>query len=117
MKDSVLRELASMAFLAGPEGEAAQKYALETLPKRDLKKYMLYLKNETSKRRVSVSTAGVSDEGTRKTIGEVFKGRDIRYETDPSLGAGMVLEHGDNIVRLSVKNIIERAINGIKENL
>jgi hypothetical protein len=117
MKNSVLRELASMAFLAGTEGEDAQRYAQELLPKRYLKKYMLYLKNEISNRRVSVRTAGISDESTKKSIGEMFRGGNIHYETDPGLGAGIVLEHGDNIVRINVKNIIERAINGIKENL
>ena len=117
MKESVLRELAAMAFLVGPEGEAAQRYALDTLPKRYLKKYMLYLKNEMRKRRITVRTASAAHESSKKTIDDIFPGGDIRYETEPGLGAGMVLEHGDNIVRLSVKNIIERAINGIKENL
>jgi hypothetical protein len=117
MKDSILRELASMAFSGGAEGEAAGKCALELLSKNDLKRYALFLRNEMKARRVTVRTADVSDESIKKTIDETFKGREVYYELDPKLGAGIELEHGDNIEKINIKNIIERAIHSIKENL
>lgn len=117
MKDSALRELAAMAFTGGPEGEAAGRYAVERLPKRYLKKYLLYLKREMSKRKVTVWSAGEADEATRKTFAEVFEGSEIVFNTEPNLGAGLTVEHGDNLARINVRNIIARAINGIKESL
>ena len=117
MKDIVIRELAAMGFLEGPEGGAAQAYALERLPRRELKKYIAYLKKEMSKRRVTVRTPDAPDDDLKKTINDIFPGGVIRYETVPGLGAGMELEHDDNIARMSVKSIIDRAILGIKESL
>jgi hypothetical protein len=117
MKDSVLRELASMAFSSGDEGEAARGYALEQLPKRYLKKYKLYLNKEIRTRRMTVKAAGVTDEKTKEIIQGIFPGSDVRYEVDSRIGAGLELEHGDNVAKINIQNIIERAINGIKENL
>jgi hypothetical protein len=117
MKDSALRELASMAFLGTAEGDAAQRYALEKLPRRFMKKYQLYLKNEIKNRRVMVKLAGAADDNTKKTFAGVFAGKEIIYSTDPELGAGIEVEHGDNIAKINVQNIIDRAINGIKESL
>ena len=117
MKDNALRELAAMAFLGTAEGEAAQRYALEKLPRRFLKQYQLYLKNEIKNRRVMVRSAGLADDNTKKTFAGVFAGKEIIYSTDPKLGAGIEVEHADNIAKINIQNIIERAINGIKENL
>ena len=117
MKDNALRELASMAFLGTAEGDAAQRYASEKLPRRFLKKYQLYLKNEIKNRRVLVRSAGTVDDNTKKTFAGVFSGKEIIYSADPKLGAGIEVEHGDNIAKVNVQNIIERAINGLKESL
>ena len=117
MKENALRELASMAFLSTAEGEAAQRYAIEKLPRRFLKKYQLYLKNEIKNRRVMVRSAGAADDITKKTFAEVFTGKEIIYLADTKLGAGIEVEHGDNLAKINVQNIIERAIIGLKESL
>jgi hypothetical protein len=106
-----------MVFSGTAEGEAAQRYAIEKLPRRFLKKYQLYLKNEIKNRRVIVRSAGAADDDTKKTFAGVFAGKEIIYSSDPNLGAGLEVEHGDNIAKINVQNIIERAISGLKESL
>jgi hypothetical protein len=117
MKDNALRELAAMAFLGTEEGDAAQRYALEKLPRRFMKKYQLYLKNEIKNRRVTVKLAGAADESTKNTFAGVFAGKEIIYSADPKLGAGIEVEHGDNVAKINIQNIIDRAINRLKESL
>jgi len=117
MKESVLREIAALSFSSAADGIAARKYALESLGKKDLKKFMLYLKKEMRQRNVAVRTAGDADEYTKNIIAGVFEGRELSYETKPGLGAGLEIEHGDNIAKVNIQNILERAISGIKENL
>ena len=117
MKESALRKLAAMAFDEAPQGEAACNYALGKLPKRYLKKYLLFLKNEIKKRKVTIWSAGMSGESERKAFAEVFTGKDVTYKIDTALGAGITVEHGDNVAQINVQNIIKRAIYGIKENL
>ena len=116
MKDAVLRELAAIAFSGGERAEAAGELVGE-LSKRDLKKFAFYLKAEIKSKRVTVRAAAAPDEDIKKTISGVFEGGDIRYEIEQELGAGLELEHGDNIERINVKNIIERAIQELRENL
>jgi len=117
MKDAVLRELAAITLSGGERAPAAEQLALEKLSKRDLKRYLLFLRNEITKRFVTVRSAVEPGDEMKKAIGGVFEGKEILYETRPELGAGLELEHGDNIERINVKNIIERAIRGIKDNL
>jgi len=117
MKESVLREIANLSFSSAADGEAARKYALESLGKKDLKKFMLYLKKELRQRNVAVRTAGSTDEHTKNIIAGVFEGNKLSYEIKPELGAGLEIEHGDNIAKVNIQNILERAISGIIENL
>jgi hypothetical protein len=73
------------------------------------------LKNEIARGRVVVKTAEKPDANSVESFTRRFPGKELRFVTDPSIGAGYVVEHGDDVVHFNVRNMIERTIQRAKE--
>lgn len=117
MDKLVLKKLASLTFEKGKVNEHVQKYVLERLSRNDLKRYVFYLREEMRRTRVQVRLPGAPDAELKKAVEGIFAGKEIEYQTEPSIGAGFQIEYEDNILNLNMRTIIEKTIHGLKESL
>ena len=95
-------------------GETAMREALSGLTRRELKGLLAALREEDGRRSVRVSVALSADRPAAETLAPLYKGRAMEVSTDPSLGAGMVVAAGDDIIDASVKGMIHAAVEGMR---
>jgi hypothetical protein len=113
--------LKKLAQLTADEKEVSPKLAsfvLDRLSRADLKTYLFYLKSELAKGRVHVRVPGGRlDAAFRAKMQQLFPGKDLSIEADPSIGGGMQVEYDDTIIDVSLKSLIERTFSRIKESI
>ena len=102
------------ALLLGPAGEIRDDLAAEALgalSRSALKGLRADLRRHIARGHVSVSIAG-AEQSTRETVRTRYPGRTVDLGADESLGAGLRVRAGDDIMDASVhgyiKNIIEK---------
>lgn len=117
MNKFIIKKLSSMTIEAGNINEDIKNFVFSKFSRADLKKYLLYLKEEIKTKQVNVKYAGDIDISTRQSLSELFTGKEIIYEPADSFGAGLQIAYDDNIVSLNLKNMIERTIKKLKEEL
>ena len=119
MNNSDLKKLAKLTVSDGETTAEVEKYVLEKLTRTELKAYLFYLKQEIKNRKVFVRTAGKPDKETIDKLKKLFEGRsvDMNFEQLQSLGAGIQIEYKDNLVELSLRNLISRSLENIRESL
>jgi hypothetical protein len=82
---------------------------LDRMSRSQLKAFAAVLRRELGRRTVTVTVAG--DAGSaRSEVGRQFPGRPVAVTDDPSLGAGLLVTAGDDIVDASVRGIIRKII-------
>ena len=118
MKNTVIKELARICMDEPEHTAELARYLLSKLKKKaELKTFIFYLKKEIAERNVLVTLAGHPEKSTENAIKELFKEKQVAFGTDKSLGAGLTIEHGDNVISMNIKNMIERAIGTLKGTL
>lgn len=114
------RQLKRLADLTIEEGKANQKiagFALRKLPARELKSYLFYLKQALRNSRAAVTHAGELNEAAKKLLAKRFPGKELTFAREDALGAGLEIEFEDNIMKLSIRNMLERTVERMKESL
>lgn len=103
-----------VGLLMGPEGDISDDLAARTLAalsRADLKRLRDELRRRIAKDRVSVAVSGEMA-GTAAAMHRRFPGRPVDVGQDESLGAGVRVRDGDDIMDESVhgyiRNIIEK---------
>lgn len=119
MNNSDLKKLARLTVSDGQTADELEKYVLEKLTRADLRTYLFYLKQEIKNRKVFVRTPGKPDKGTIEIINKLFEGKavEMNYEQMQPLGAGIQIEYKDNLVELSLRKLISRSLENIRESL
>ena len=119
MNNSDLKQLAKLTVSGGQTSADLEKYVLEKLTRAELKAYLFYLKLEIKNRKVFVRTPGKPDKEAVDKIKKLFAGEDIEvnFEQKQSLGAGIQIEYKDNLVELSLRNLISRSLENLRENV
>ena len=112
-----LKNLAEATIADGKVNPEAAKFVTSKLSARELKSYLFYLKQVLKNSRVSVSYAGELDAASKKKIDARFAGKQITYTPDAGLGGGIEIEFEDNVMKMNIKNMIERTVERIKGNL
>jgi hypothetical protein len=100
-----------------PDGEVNETVAamlLDRLTRSQLKRFLVALRQELKRRRVYVTVAGEPDPSVGTAVGEQYPGRDIGVETDESLGAGVRISAGDDIVDASIRGYIREIIGDLE---
>ncbi len=94
--------------------ESAAELAMTRLTRSELKEYLSELKREIAARRVLVSVSGpagrVDDELRRR-----YAGSQTVVTSDESLGGGMKIRAGDDLIDASVKGLVSGTIDRLKE--
>jgi hypothetical protein len=106
-----------VALVLSPDGQvndAAAAEILAGLSRPDLKKFLAALRTELKKRIVQVSIAGRRGSSMDETIARVYPGRRLDVETDESLGAGVKVSAGDDVVDASVHGYIRELIEELE---
>jgi hypothetical protein len=99
------------------EGEVNEEVAamlLDRLSRSQLKRFLVALRQELKRRRVYVTVAGAPDASVAPAIGEQYPGRDVGVETDETLGAGVRISAGDDIVDASIRGYIREIIGDLE---
>ncbi|MHB9154257.1 MAG: hypothetical protein ACYC5N_01030 [Endomicrobiales bacterium] len=117
MNKTDLKKLAFLTVGSGEVSPSVREHILTRLSREDVKKYLFYLKAELADRQVRVTAHGAPAEPVRNAFQRLFPGRELVFATDEGLGAGFSIEHRDDIINLHLKNLIERTIDRVKENL
>lgn len=104
------------AFLDAPEDavEEILGQALSGLTRSELKGLLMALRAEERRRGVRVSVASPADRPAAEGLAPLYRERPLRVSIDPSLGAGIVMAAGDDVVDASVAGMIRAAVDGMK---
>ena len=119
MNKGILKKLAELTVSEEEIGNKMQSFIFERLSKTDIKTYLSYLRNELNDKKVFVRSPEKMKEPFKKQIDNLYKDKkiDINYEQSKSLGAGLQIEHADNVWELNVEKIMTNTYKRIKENL
>jgi hypothetical protein len=98
----------------GGVNEEVAAILLERLTRPQLKKFLVALRQDLKRRRVYVTVAGTPDASVAPAIGEQYPGRDIGVEQDESLGGGVRISAGDDIMDASIRGYIREIIGDLE---
>jgi F0F1-type ATP synthase delta subunit len=90
-------------------------FALNRLSRSELKNYLFHLREEIARRRVEVSVAGPADETLWKELEKEFSDKETIVSSDETLGAGVRVRDGDDVIDASVKGLVEETIDRLKK--
>jgi F0F1-type ATP synthase delta subunit len=110
-----VRRLIDLAL--GPDGEIREDIAaqvLQDLSRSDLKRFLSALRRELKQRRVFVTLAGSPSAGMEEAISGSYGGRALSVERDETMGAGVRVRAGDDIVDASVRGYIRDIIEKLE---
>jgi ATP synthase delta (OSCP) subunit len=105
------------ALLMGPEGVVREDWAAEALavlPRSELKKLRAELRRRIARGQVTVRVAGdalSAEDAVRRR----YPGRVVELGQDESLGAGLRVRAGDDIIDASVRGSIRDIIKKLGE--
>jgi hypothetical protein len=106
-----------VALVMSPDGQVNDSAAadiLAGLSRSDLKRFLAALRTELKKRVVQVNVAGRKGSAMEQTISRIYPGRRLDVETDETLGAGVKVSAGDDIVDASVHGYIREIIEELE---
>jgi hypothetical protein len=101
----------------GPDGDIRDDVAervLESLSRSDLKRFLAALRRELKQRRVFVTLAGDAAAGMDASISGSYGGRALSIERDETMGAGVRVRAGDDIIDASVRGYIRDIIEKLE---
>ena len=112
-----IKRLVELTVSEGKVNNEVRRFVLSRLSRNNLRHYLIYLKKELKSRKVFVRSAGIPAPALKIKIDETFKSREIFYEIDKSLGGGLQIEHGDDLIDINMKKMIEKTLYNIRETI
>lgn len=117
ISDKDIQQLAELTIENGKVNAQVAEFVLTKLSKGDLKKYLANLKQIFNKNRVYVTISDASVTNLKKTLEEAFKGKEVIFTEDKTIGAGFKAQMGDTIIDMTMKNYLEETVDKLKETL
>lgn len=109
-----MNRLVTLTFMdSGDVNPAAAAWLLENLTRSQLKAYLAAFRRELRRRRVYVALSGGEESEVGGEIGERYPGRDLAISRDETLGAGVKVSAGDDIVDASVTGYLRNLLGEI----
>ncbi len=106
-----IKKIAENSIVNGKLNSNAKNFVLKKFKKKDLNIYLFYLKKYINKNNVYVTISDNSDEKSHGKIAKIFKGKNIYFKVDKSLGAGFRIEYEDFVIEENIKNLINKSIS------
>jgi F-type H+-transporting ATPase subunit delta len=118
MKRSKISELAKSIVKYDELSTKDLEWIFSNLSRQELKLFMRLLSKEVKDNTVTASFADELSCENKKKINAMFPNKKILFKRDDeNISGGVRFEYGDFILDYSVFGIIERILNGIRENL
>jgi hypothetical protein len=117
MDRSTIKKMAEMTVQNGEVNEAVRRHVLGRFTAPDIKQYLFYLEKAVRQQQVRVRLPDAPDKELKQQLQSLFRGKELRFEPSPALGAGIQIEHGDDVVTITVRNMIERTVGKLKRNI
>ena len=111
-----MRRLIDLAL--GPDGEIRDEVAeriLRELSRSDLKRFLVTLRRRLKQRQVFVTLAGSPAAGMEESLSRTYGDRAVTIESDQSMGAGVRVHAGDDIIDASVRGYIRDIIEKLED--
>jgi hypothetical protein len=104
-----------LAFSPGGEvNEEVAAILLDRLTRTQLKELLSALRRGLKRTRVYVSVAGEPDPGFATAVEGQYPGREVGVTRDESLGAGVRISAGDDIMDASIRGYIKEIIGDLE---
>jgi len=100
----------------GQVDEQAAASVLSGFTRAQLKAFLAALRREILRRKVSVEVAGEPGASLGAAVAERYPGRAVEMVRQESLGAGVKLRAGDDIVDASIQGYIKGIIEKLEES-
>jgi len=100
---------------SGEINEEVASWALANLTRSQLKLYLAALRREMRRRSVYIALSGGVESEVRGSIGEQYPGRELSLGHDDSLGGGVKVSAGDDIVDASIKGYLKELLEEISK--
>lgn len=111
------QKLKKLAIIAAKENKIPrdiEEYVLKHLEKQELKEFLWFYKNALSRERVYVSSSHPIAADNLELLKKRYNNKELIFDTDETLGAGIRLVDNDLIVDFSFKNILDETIEELK---
>lgn len=111
------QKIKKLAMIAAKEKKIPsdiEEYVLKHMDKQELKDFLVFYKNALSKERVYVFSANSISSTNMDILKNHYNDRELIFETDETLGAGIRLVNNDLIVDYTFKNILDETIEKLK---
>ena len=102
-----------VALVLTPQGDVRDEAAsrlLELLSRSQLKEFLAALLRELKRRQVHATLAGAADAEVSTSLAKSYPGRELTVAQDASLGGGVRVSAGDDIVDASMRGYIREII-------
>ena len=110
-----IKGLVAKSYIKGKLDAKIVNLVAHKLNRKDLKAYIYELRNEENKKYVTITSVNVLKSQDKKEFEEMFPGKEIVYQTDPTLIAGVKVRTHDTEYELSIDNIISSLTNHLKQ--
>jgi hypothetical protein len=111
-----VKRLARLTLAAGGEvDEQLASFILGRLTRTELKEYLFELRRALGRRRVLVSVSGETAPALLEELEREFSGRQTVVSRDESLGGGVRLRAGDDVIDASVKGLFSETMDRLRK--
>lgn len=117
MNDQKLRKLAELVAKEEQVKQNVIDYVLKKLGRKDLVKFLSYLKNYSVKNTVFVKSENEIPANYKAKILDIFKRKRVVFSKDNQVKSGIKVTIEDTTIDLSIKNYLDQTIESLKSNI
>lgn len=92
-------------------------FIFNRLSKSDLKKYLFYIKMVLKEKTLYITSAFEMNNEIKEKLENSFKDKKTIFSVDATLGAGLIIKNGDNVIDTSIKGTINQVVKTLKSEL
>ena len=115
MTKKQIKGLVQKSYIKGKLDAKIVSTVAGKLSRKDLKAYIYELRTEENKKYVTITSVNLLKSQEKKEFQEMFPGKELVYETDPDLIAGVKVRTHDTEYELSINNIINSITSHLKQ--
>ncbi len=112
-----IQKLKKLAVIAAKEKKIPhdiEEYVLKHMDKYELKEFLSFYKGALAKERVYILSAHPLSSSNINLLKKRYNDKELIFDTNENLGAGIRLVDNDLIVDFSFKNILDTTIEELK---
>jgi F0F1-type ATP synthase delta subunit len=107
MKKMMIKKLALSCYRNDKLDENETMKIADLLTHHDLKVFIKFIKSEEEKKSTTITSAKTLTSVEKKTVEEIFSGKNLHFLTDPSLLTGLKVQNADMIYEQSLKHTLD----------